>query len=498
MASVQLVSYMKICFNHNYYLRHDGERTILSTNPYAQDINVKNGWLTRIHPLYAMIFAIVSQPIELRDALNNIAAFFSISEDEAEKILLPFLKEEGIIEAVYQKTVSYFPPKILLKEDVDAFVLHGTYSPSQFVYTSIDLTSFRMKTAPQGIVLIINNRCITDCIYCYADKKHKCIESPDLRTVESLLQNAQRLGIRELQVIGGEFFLYPEWEKLLELFDKYGFYQSLISTKVPLNKEQIHSFKRYNIRLQISFDAFDDILLRRTLNVSASYFDKMKSTIKMVDEAGIHFQIATVLTKQTANLDNINDLYTFLNELKHIRRWEIRQAFRSLYSASNFNDIKVPADFENKLNEWYQEVAKKTNINIVLTPTDNTKYFTAKNASTSFEGPRCSANSTHMVILTDGKVTICEQLYWNPRFIIGDIYKNSIEEIWRGERALELANWQQNKIQKNSPCSSCDLFEKCLNFPNKCFANTIKAYGDDNWDYPDPRCSRALPFIHEL
>lgn len=489
---------MKICFNHNYYLRHDGERTILATNPYAQDVNVKSGWLSKIHPLYAMVFAVVSQPIELEDAIANLASFFSISNGEAEKILMRFLNEEGIIEAKYCGTVSYFPPKILLKDSVDEFVMSGMYFPSQFLYTSVDLTTQRMKFAPQGIVLIINNRCITNCIYCYADKKHKCNDSPNLKTIEGLLQNAQKLGIRELQVIGGEFFLYPEWEELLELFQKYNFYQSLISTKVPLSQKQINSFKRFKIRLQISFDAFDNFLLQKTLNVSESYFEKMKSTIKMVDEAGLTFQVATVLTKDTASIDNINQLYCFLKELKNIKRWEIRLAFRSLYSISNFEDIKVPQAFESELNKWFQNIEKTSPINILLSPTNDAKYFAAQNGSISFEGPRCSANSTHMVVLPDGKVTICEQLYWNPRFIIGDIYEKSIEDIWTGERALELANWQQTKIQKNSPCSSCELFQQCLTYPNKCFANTIKAYGDENWDYPDPRCSRALPFINSL
>lgn len=488
---------MQICFNPNYYLKHDGERTILATNPYAQDPDVKKGWLSKIHPLYAMMFSILSQPSELEIAIRKIADFFSVSINEAERLLTPFLYEEGILEAKYQDTISYFPPHIVLK---DIGITHGglDYNPAHFIFSKVDLTSQRMKLAPQGIVLIINNRCVTDCIYCYADKKQKCKTSFSLATIESLLENAKRLGIRELQVIGGEFFLYPDWERLLELLEKYEFYQSLISTKVPLSKAQINSFNRFNIRLQISFDAFDSNLVQKTLGVSDVYFERMKRTIKNIDCASVNFQVATVLTNLTATIDNLNNLHCFLKELKNLKRWEIRFAFRSLYSVSNFDEIKVSPDFTEMLSHWYEEIRKSSSVNILLSPANDIKYYSAQNGSISFEGPRCSANTTHMVILPDGKVTICEQLYWNPRFIIGDIYKNTIEEIWTGRRALELASWQQSKVQKNSPCSSCELFETCLNYPNKCFANTIKAYGDANWDYPDPRCSRALPFIHSL
>ncbi len=97
---------MKIIFNHNYYLKHDSERTILATNPYAKDINVKNGWLSKIHPFYAMIFSLLSQPIEIEDAIKKIAYFFSIKETEAENLITPFLNEDGVIEANYQNTNS--------------------------------------------------------------------------------------------------------------------------------------------------------------------------------------------------------------------------------------------------------------------------------------------------------------------------------------------------------------------------------------------------------
>ena len=43
-------------------------------------------------------------------------------------------------------------------------------------------------------------------------------------------------------------------------------------------------------------------------------------------------------------------------------------------------------------------------------------------------------------VLPDGKVSACEQLYWHPQFIIGDLKKQSIEEIWNSPKAWELYN----------------------------------------------------------
>jgi len=104
----------------------------------------------------------------------------------------------------------------------------------------------------------------------------------------------------------------------------------------------------------------------------------------------------------------------------------------------------------------------------------------------------------NIFILPDGKVTICEQLYWDSRFIIGDLTTQSIEEVWNSPRALELSFPKREDFRDESVCKGCDIFEECLSFPNKCFADVLKGYGKENWDYPDPRCIKAPKFTYDL
>jgi hypothetical protein len=37
-------------------------------------------------------------------------------------------------------------------------------------------------------------------------------------------------------------------------------------------------------------------------------------------------------------------------------------------------------------------------------------------------------------ILPDGQVTICEEQYWQPNFIIENILTNTIDEIWQSKK----------------------------------------------------------------
>jgi radical SAM protein with 4Fe4S-binding SPASM domain len=89
-------------------------------------------------------------------------------------------------------------------------------------------------------------------------------------------------------------------------------------------------------------------------------------------------------------------------------------------------------------------------------------------------------------------------MYWNPRFIIGDLTKQSIQEVWNSPRALELAFPKKENFRDKSICKKCSIFDECYACHNKCYADVLKAYGDEKWDFPDPRCKQAPPFINEL
>lgn len=100
----------------------------------------------------------------------------------------------------------------------------------------------------------------------------------------------------------------------------------------------------------------------------------------------------------------------------------------------------------------------------------------------------CSGNLSSIYILPDGKVTICEELYWHPKFILGDINTQSIKEIWNSKKAKDLFYIKQNEFRTDSHCSKCEEFQKCRSYKHICWRDTILSYGRENWDYPDALC----------
>ena len=110
----------------------------------------------------------------------------------------------------------------------------------------------------------------------------------------------------------------------------------------------------------------------------------------------------------------------------------------------------------------------------------------------------CSANVSQICILNDGQVTICEELYWNENFLIGNVINNSIEEIWKSDRALKLANLSRLDFSDNSNCKTCRNFETCRLTKGVCWSNVLMAYGDENWDFPSPNCPYSPQLINSI
>lgn len=490
---------MKYILNHYYTLRHDKKRSYIispSDNSYEKPIPVNAGWVSRIHPAYAMMLSFFAVPVELEDAYKSIAKFFSAPYSTISSFFEKLLTEK---EPTYTTLCGHengFPINLIILEK-EEFAIRHHYKPEDFVFEELDLNTSRFLQAPLSIVFMPNNTCRTNCIYCYADRKTKPSFLP-FGIIERMIREARELNIRDVLITGGDFFMYEKWEDLLKLLIHENYKPDLISTKVPINKATIASFSKFNIRLQISLDSNTSSIASKVLGVSRAYTAKMRNSIYDIDKTNIRYQIATVLTSFNDSLIELEKLAFFIKTLSHIERWEIRIAFSSLYTNTDFEEIKSRREQIEHVAIWIEQNRKNFPFEILWSPDEDHSYMTTKGGSRFFEGAACSANLTNMVVLPDGAVTICEQLYWNQHFIIGNINSNSISEIWNSQKALSLWRQRQEDIKEESPCRHCLDFNDCFNASNRCYANIMKAYGMANYDYPDPRCYLAPIFKNTI
>lgn len=490
---------MNLVFNHNYVLKHDGKRTYIYSKrrneSSASGDFYNQSWISKIHPIYAMFFSLATTPVSFEELVNNVSFFFDISNEKAKDIILEFCNRETPFYSKFGGVTSQFPKNVLIEsQHLTAPLRH--YTPEDFSFKEVELNRERMYLSPMTVVLMPNSNCSTDCAYCYADRrKHAQME---LEKMETLIRECKETGISHISLTGGDIFLYKHWKKLLQNMVDNDFDIGLLSTKTPINKEDIEYLKTYNAELQFSLDAASPEILTELLRVNASYLDKVKKCFYELEEAGIQFRVTTVLTNINATPVLMEELYSFIKQFSNINAWHIRIAMKSLYSKKEFDSLKLSQETYNAINEKIKAIKEDAYFEIQFDDANSKHYFEGHNGSKSFKGARCSANYSNIMILPDGKVTICEQLYWNPQFIIGDIYKQKITEIWNSERALQLAFPEQKAFRKSSPCKKCNLFEECYSFPNRCIVDVLKGYGYEYADYPDPRCAKAPKFNYNL
>ena len=62
-----------------------------------------------------------------------------------------------------------------------------------------------------------------------------------------------------------------------------------------------------------------------------------------------------------------------------------------------------------------------------------------------------------LVIDYDGRVLLCSH-DWKKSFIVGDLKKQTIQEVWTGERMNVIREKLRNKDRNFAPCISCDVY----------------------------------------
>ncbi len=490
--------------NPHYHLRHDIHRVALFSTATGAVNDCSRNWHTFIHPLQAVMLSFFTYNRPLQETLPLLCDFFCRSTEEMIKWVSKFINNPTpIYTSSPQQGEIYFPKRIFIEaEEAGSALRFDQLEPNSFVWKKLDLTTRRLYTGPLLLTFMLTNRCVTHCKYCYADTSTQ-VESPlSTKRILELIDEASQLQVQQINLIGGEIFLHQDWKIILQKLVKKGIAPEFISTKIPLTKKIIQDIQEtgYQGILQVSLDAVHPGILGASLGVNKQYVEHMLQGLRLLDDSGLTYQVSSVLTTYNCDVVTLAELLSQLSRLKHIRDWRILPAANSI--SKNYKKFALLKPSQTEILETFKEIRpllSNVPFPVILGKASVTKeYQDTWGGSRHFKGSECSALTTHLFILPDGKVTICEQLYWLPQFIIGDVTTQSIAEVWNSPEALHLCSLTRTHINEASRCQSCYFFEDCFSYQNRCWSDIVKAYGPDCWDYPDPRCRFAPAMKNRL
>lgn len=483
----------KVILNPDYYMKNDLKRIIL----YSKEIVHCGGspnWVSRIHPLQAAIFSFFTHDEPYEKCINNISTALHLSVDRVEAMIKPYINNDFIY-TEWEGTKIIFPKNILIpSSNLPDEISRSSIDVKEMFCKEVDLETERYYKGPHLLTLMLNNRCMTKCKYCYADTSKK-IEELTTEEIFSIIDNARSIGVCNINLIGGEVFLKREWNRILAKLVSLDMSPSYLSTKMPVTEVIVESLKAtgYNNVIQVSLDSVDSQTLVSLINTPYDYFEKLKKGLLILQEYGFKIQINTILTSLNCTTDQIDKLYDVVKSISNLVYWEIRVPNIPVFHHTNFNNIKPKVQALQTVYEYIRRnIIPQAKIEIRLSDELlKEKFRSEKCTGNSFGGGACGALYSSLFILPDGNVTLCEELYWHPQFIIGNVKESSLTEIWNSSKAEFFLDKRKLAENLSSTCASCSHLASCIQVHKRCWTKILRTYGTSNWNYPDPRCERA-------
>lgn len=503
---------LKYIINPAYTIVPDKKCTFITNSKkfdtFNKNIDVDSGFYQSLPPLYAYIFSYFTGKHTFEETINDISEKTGIDKLLLTEFVKPFINNsEKILIQLHEihsskiQNQNWIPINFIIESS--NIVRDDIHEASDFLIPKQNWNLSEYRTAfPHRLTLMLTNKCRTECIYCYADKTHNIETLLSTEKYIEIIREADALGVLSIDVNGGEVFLHPGFEQILEELYKHG-YNPYLSTKIPLEEKEIVKFKQIGMKnLQLSIDVWDGEIMKKLLGVNSNYFFKIQKSLENLEKHGINVKIKSVITKYNDSPEQIIHLLNNLTKFENILDISIAAAEYSLYKGpETFKNYRTSQAkwtiLQNTIEDYIS--THKTKCEISCQNIDNEKEYCNSvevKRKNFINRSKCTANINSLYVLPDGKVGICEELYWNKNFILGDLNKQNIMEIWNSEKATKLYKLSQSNFRMESACSICTDFDYCRLNSGVCWKLIIAAYGEDHCDLPDPRCHYAPPITN--
>lgn len=489
----------KYIFNNAYKIRSDVDRIVITNNDSifvdssikgksGDKIMVNFSWF--MNPYIALLLSYFQGDKTLGEIVNELSEDINLPNEE---IMLSISKlienEESIIYSFGMNKELPIPKNVLVENNDGSERLNILNDINiEQMYNSQNFNQVRFNK-PDTMAIMINKNCYTDCIYCYVDRKYKLEKTLSLKKIEEIICEARSLGIRDCAIAGGDLFCYEYWKELLICLRKNN-YNPYISTKHPLTESDIKELASIGIdKIQFSLDSIDEEKLIKILNVKKGYFQKVDNTLKLLSKYGIKFHVKSVITKHNDALEDVESLINYLLSYENLIDYSIAPGSYNIHS--DFDSFRTTKDNFKRISDYVRKLDNnKVSCQEASEPISDKLSF--ENKVKMFSNLSiCSGNLSSFLVLPDGLVTLCEQTYWNPNLLIGDLNYQSIMEMWNSKKALSLWNISQSSMKESNPCKSCTSFDRCRRGKGVCWRNAYESYGIENFDYPIPQCPMA-------
>jgi radical SAM protein with 4Fe4S-binding SPASM domain len=259
---------------------------------------------------------------------------------------------------------------------------------------------------PPHVEFYVGLVCNLRCPYCYLPYKGKLEDELPIMT---LLKRLADLGMKSIEILGGEPFIYAD--KLSYLFDFVKVNRialTSISTNGTIFDSNItYKLMKSNVKhLQISLDAATEKTYKIVRGGREGLFNRVLENAKKFVQMNMPVTASFVLMKP--NISEITQFVELTNEIG-IKRISFG-AMNPIGEGKNVREwVLTQEDYKNAKKEIDKIKGKYKNI-----------YITLKN-ETDIRGDLCSAGISKIAVLPNGDLYPCGLFVGEPEFKLGNI-----------------------------------------------------------------------------
>lgn len=302
------------------------------------------------------------------------------------------------------------------------------------------------KRIPLFVSWALTHRCNYQCIYC---------DSPLFKTKElatkqvfKIIDELAEMKCRVVVFTGGEPLLRDDIGKIVDYCKKKGFYVSIDSNGVLVNRK-IDEIKNIDL-LQLSLDGPKEI---HDMQRGKGSYDRVMEAIKIARDNGLDLTLNATITKYNCSYDTVDYI------LSIAKKYNVKARFQPVVDEplanKNVRDLYISLKMQKKIIEYI--LKKKKESNIIENTTSSLNYF---KSYPNNDAIKCGALKINCLI--------------NPR---GDIYPCTyIENKIKPYNSVELGFKEAFIRSKPVDCDSC-LCNKTLDL-SKFFSFDILAMID--------------------
>lgn len=331
--------------------------------------------------------------------------------------------------------------------------------------TELSSNRYRVKsdferTVPVHVVWEITLACNLKCTHC--GSRAGKVRPGELTTEQcfEIIDQLEKLGTREITIIGGEAFLRKDWLDIISRIDRAGIECSMQSGAYNLNEKRIIQAKEAGIKnIGISVDGLPEV--HNAIRGRIDSYEHAMRGLELLKKHGIVSSVNTVITKENQfQLDDMLDDFI----ARGIKNWQIQLVVAMGNAVENDNHIIQPyelIDLYDRLIKVYQRALAN---GILIQAGNNIGYYGPyehiwrQGNDAHWSG--CQAGHTSIGIEADGAIKGCPSLP-TTEYTGGNIKDMSLTDIWNYSEQMKFTR-HRNEDELWGHCKTCYYSSVCM------------------------------------